>query len=361
MASQRYWPLYSEIHPMTHAIQFAKRTVKLMLNLLYGYRFKHKLKKGQYNKNLIILMYHRVLPKGDPRLNSEEPGMYITPETLDMHLGELAKFTTFIRIEDWLNLSENKQLKDTLYCAITFDDGWADNYEFALPLLKKRRAPATIFLATNYIGSNTTFWPERLYSLLNHLKADNDPKLLANLNSFFKALGASLDTTRLYKENADYIASLIDQAKTLTDDEINLRIDQIEADRPITSKPNQDMLSWEQVAEMKENGFEIGGHTRSHLRLNTKASTERIEQEVTGCAEDIKNKLSETPTLFCYPNGDTSEAAVSIVENTFNAAVTTKSGINDPEAKAFLLKRIGAHEDATNTKTKFLGTLGKAV
>jgi peptidoglycan/xylan/chitin deacetylase (PgdA/CDA1 family) len=112
---------------------------------------------------------------------------------------------------------------------------------------------------------------------------------------------------------------------------------------------------------MKNSGFKIGGHTRSHLRLNTKATIERIEQEVTGCAEDIKNAIGETPTLFCYPNGDTSETAVSMVENTFNAAVTTQSGINKEGAKAFLLKRIGAHQDATNTKTKFLGTLGKAV
>ena len=131
-------------------------------------------------------MYHRVLPKGDPRLNSEEPGMYVSPDTLDMHLDELAKFTTFIRIEDWLNLSESKQLKDTLYCAITFDDGWADNYEFAMPLLKKYKAPATIFLATNYINSKTTFWPERLYGLLNHLEGDYNPKLLTGLKAFFE-------------------------------------------------------------------------------------------------------------------------------------------------------------------------------
>jgi peptidoglycan/xylan/chitin deacetylase (PgdA/CDA1 family) len=287
--------------------------------------------------------------------------MYVTPETLEMHLNELGKFATFIGIEDWLNLAKNQQLKDTLYCAITFDDGWADNYEFALPLLKRHQIPATIFLATNYIDSHTTFWPERLYGLLSQLKTDNNPQLLTNLNNFFDDLGGSLDATRLQAEGPDYIASLIDQAKTLTDDKINVKIDQIEAKLPSTSQSKPAMLSWQQVTEMKENGFEIGGHTRSHLRLNTKASTERIKNEVAGCAEDIKNKLSEAPTLFCYPNGDTSEEAVSIVENIFIAAVTTKTGINKPNANAFLLKRIGAHEDATNTEIKFLATLGKAV
>jgi peptidoglycan/xylan/chitin deacetylase (PgdA/CDA1 family) len=346
---------------MKQVIQFAKRTVKLMLSLLYGYHFKHKLKNGQYNKNLLILMYHRVLPSDDLRLNSEEPGMYVTPDTLNMHLEELAKLATFIGIEDWLKLSANKQLKNTLYCAITFDDGWADNHEFALPLLTKHKVPATIFLATNYIGSSTTFWPERLYNLLNRLKKNDNPKLLSDLTSFFDSLDQSLDLTRLQSDSADYVASLINQVKVLTDDKINVKLDQIETNLPTTTTPLPAMLNWQQVAEMKTSGFEIGGHTRSHLRLNTKATTERIEQEVTGCAEDIKNAMGETPTLFCYPNGDTSEAAVSMVENTFNAAVTTQSGINKEDAKAFLLKRIGAHQDATNTKTKFLGTLGKAV
>ena len=112
---------------------------------------------------------------------------------------------------------------------------------------------------------------------------------------------------------------------------------------------------------MKNRGVEIGIHTRTHLRLNTKATKERIEQEVAGCAEDIKNAIGETPTLFCYPNGDTSEEAISIVENTYKAAVTTKSGINKADAKAFLLKRLGAHEDSTNNKTKFMATIGKAI
>tara|TARA_R110001599_G_scaffold199274_1_gene396049 strand:+ start:718 stop:1758 length:1041 start_codon:yes stop_codon:yes gene_type:complete len=346
---------------MKQAIQFAKHIVKFMLNVLHCYHFKHTLRKGKLNQNLLILMYHRVLPKGDPRLNSEEPGMYVTPSTLNMHLEELAKLVTFIGIEDWLNLSANKQLKDTLYCAITFDDGWADNHEFALPLLAQHKVPATIFLATNYIDSNTTFWPERLYGLLNQLKTNDNPMLLSGLNDFFENFGEPLNISRLQSDDADYVASLIDCAKVLTDDEINAKLKQIETSIPRTTDTPPAMLNWQQVAEMKNSGFEIGGHTRSHLRLNAKATTERIEHEVTGCAEDIQNKLNEAPCLFCYPNGDTSEKAVSIVENTFNAAVTTKSGINESDAKPFLLKRIGAHEDATNTKTKFLATLGKAV
>jgi len=346
---------------MTQIIQFAKRQAKILLNLLFCYRFQQQVKKGKYNKNLFILMYHRVLPKGDPRLNNEEPGMYVTPETLEIHLNELGGFATFITIEDWIHRSKNKQLNDTPYVAITFDDGWADNYEFALPLLNKIRIPASIFLATNYIGSTTTFWPERLYRLLNHLKDNNAPSLLSDLNSFFEHLDSSLDLARLEIENSDYVAQLINLAKALTDDEINSKLDLMEASFPTLKKSRPDMLSWQQVRELHNQGIEIGGHTRTHLRLNFNASEERIKQEVAGCAQDIITNLGTAPTLFCYPNGDICQAAINHVEQNYQAAVTTQNGVNKPEdAEPFLLKRIGVHQDASDSRIKFLGTISKA-
>lgn len=302
-------------------------------------------------------MYHRVLPKSDFRLDNEEPGMYVTPETLNIHLSKLSQITTFISIEDWLHLSKNNQLDNTPYCAITFDDGWADNYEFALPLLKKYKAPATIFLATNYIDSNSTFWPERLYGLLNRFKEGNNANLLSHLNNFLALIETTLDQTQLKTNTSEYAAKLIDLAKILSDDEINSSLDKIEESLPATKDTSQDMLNWEQITEMKEHGLEIGGHTRSHLRLNIKASNERVRQEVAGCAKDIENQLGMQPTLFCYPNGDTSENAVSIVKQNFHAAVTTQNGVNIPGAEPFLLKRTGVHEDISNSHTKFLAAL----
>ena len=54
-----------------------------------------------------------------------------------------------------------------LACAVTFDDGWHDNYEFALPVLVQHNAPATIFLVSSYAGTAQRSRPNRLMGLLS--------------------------------------------------------------------------------------------------------------------------------------------------------------------------------------------------
>ncbi|KZZ15485.1 hypothetical protein A3750_11495, partial [Oleiphilus sp. HI0079] len=292
-------------------IQFAKNIIKNLLARIKAHQFNTGLKKGAYDGKLIILMYHRVLPKHDPRLATEEPGMYVTPETLDMHLSELSKKAQLVHIEEWLELAKTDALEKKLYCAITFDDGWADNYEFAFPLLKKHQAPACIFLATDYIGTDTTFWPERLAAALIDRTKNSATKL--KLDAFFSELGEEIDATNLNKQNRDYISHLIQIAKQKPDDEIKSFLDALpkrKASNKNKAKYQTDMLSWEQVKEMQEAGVQIGGHTRSHLRLNNQVRPDRLKNEIIGCADDIKQNIGTAPTSFCYSNGDTSQNAL---------------------------------------------------
>jgi len=103
--------------------------------------------------SLVVLMYHRVLPKDSPARRTEQPGMYVSPETLDLHLGELKRHFELVHLDDWLRRAEARSTLPRLACAITFDDGWRDNYDFALPVLARHGAPATIFLVSSYIGT----------------------------------------------------------------------------------------------------------------------------------------------------------------------------------------------------------------
>lgn len=100
-----------------------------------------------------ILMYHRVI---DPeRLPAPlDPGMYVRPATFRMHLEELTKRYEVIPLEDIFRCVESGNDFSKPVFALTFDDGWKDNFDFAFPLLKEFKVPATVFLPTNVIGTN---------------------------------------------------------------------------------------------------------------------------------------------------------------------------------------------------------------
>lgn len=118
--------------------------------------------------SLVVLMYHRVLPKDSPARRAEQPGMYVSPDTLDLHLSELKRQRfELLHLDEWLRRAKAGSSLPRLACAVTFDDGWRDNYDFALPVLARHGVPATIFLVSSYIGTSYRFWPNRLMSLLH--------------------------------------------------------------------------------------------------------------------------------------------------------------------------------------------------
>jgi hypothetical protein len=123
-------------------------------------------------KRLWILMYHRILPASDPRFASEEPGMIVTPETFEMQLSVVNSLFTVVDLADWVAKKQRGGALPDKACAITFDDGWADNVEYALPLLEKTNTPATIFVVPEMIGTQRKFWPNRLGELIAQAGSD---------------------------------------------------------------------------------------------------------------------------------------------------------------------------------------------
>src|SRR5262249_6857794 len=108
----------------------------------------------------VILVYHRVaeLPT-DPQLLS------VTPTHFAEHLEVLRKFAYPLGLAALVQRLKDKSiLKQAV--VITFDDGYADNLYAAKPLLEQYDIPATVFVATNYIGKEREFWWDELDRLL---------------------------------------------------------------------------------------------------------------------------------------------------------------------------------------------------
>ena len=301
-------------------------------------------------------MYHRVLPQDSPARKAEQPGMYVSPETLDLHLNELKQRFELVHLDDWLRRAKAGATLPRLACAITFDDGWRDNYEFALPMLAKHGAPATIFLVSSFIGTTIRFWPNRLMSLLQKSFARPGsvvfPEPLERIVT--PVLAGAADRGELPAEAAD---AVVQGAKEWDEEKIRHLVEAAEKSCGDASGPG-DILEHAQVVKLAATGLvRFGSHTATHFRLGGTIAAETLEREIAGSRTQLQQLCGQPVDLFCYPNGETSPAAIDMVRRHYLGAVTTARGWHDAGGDAHLIRRIGVHEDVSNAREPFLERL----
>jgi len=307
---------------------------------------------------LMILMYHRILPANDERTLTEEPGMIVTPETLRLHL-EIAKNKfDIIKLSDWVKMKESGSSLPRRACAITFDDGWADNYEFAFPILKSLKIPATIYLTSSLISTDKKFWPERLSNLIIDISRNHSEKWSRSCLDWVRNSRTGY-TFNDQVPTQDELAEIIDAAKHLPDQEIHSRIDKIELELSISTSSNQpSLLTWEQLDEMIKFGLiEAGSHTCHHVRLEEETLQSTVEYEIVSSKHEIEQHTGQTVSSFCYPNGDYCPKALELVRQHYSNALTTKSGRNTATTDTHLLYRYGIHQGNSYDRIAFLARI----
>jgi peptidoglycan/xylan/chitin deacetylase (PgdA/CDA1 family) len=309
-------------------------------------------RRSRGEPKLWVLMYHRILPASDPRFASEEPGMVVTPETLRAHLRIAKQLFTIVSLEEWIRRRNDDLPLPPRACAITFDDGWLDNFQYALPVLESEGVPATIFVVSEMLGTEATFWPNRLASLLARFA---DAEVRAAAGWLQPMLPAELNTA----PDSEQLAAIIDRCKQQSDAWLCQQLNQAEA-RVGTSAADTSpaLMDWDQLTQMVATGLvDVGSHTCNHYRLLPALETEVMEREITASKRQIEQQLGRPVTLFCYPNGDADERATALVREHYLGAVTTQRGINAAGAQAHQLARIGLHEDGAGSALRFQARL----
>ncbi|QWD89163.1 polysaccharide deacetylase family protein [Polynucleobacter sp. MWH-CaK5] len=99
----------------------------------------------------IILLYHRVA-----EVKSDPAKLAVTPICFEQHIIFLKKNYEVISLEELIERCQSNSLVGK-EAVITFDDGYQDNLNVALPLLEKYQVPATIFVTTGMIGEVPNF------------------------------------------------------------------------------------------------------------------------------------------------------------------------------------------------------------
>lgn len=321
----------------------AKKVLKPVLMSVAARFGPHR--RASAEPRLWVLMYHRVLPLTDERFAQEEPGMLVTPQSFDMHLTELKRHFEVVSLGDWVRRREAGEKLPDRACAVTFDDGWLDNYEYALPILKKHRIPATLFAVAEKIGTDFQFWPNIIAVLL---LSGAGPRLFDH-----PVLNPAGTTST--EPSADDISHCVKQLKVRTEAEIFQALEELDwrslCDRALPPA----LMDWNQLRDMQASGLvEIGSHTCTHQRLTGALPEDELAWELAESKKILQEKLGRSVELFCFPNGDYNQSALDLVQTHYQAAVTTRRGINNAGSlKLHELVRIGIHEDIANTPRRF--------
>lgn len=309
-------------------------------------------------KNYLILMYHRVIPIKEA-MPGMQSGMYVEPETFDMHLHYLNKYFCIIPFADIFSylkdLSYNKG--DKPICIITFDDGWYDFYKYAYPILKEQGVPATVFLPTKHIGTEDLFWTDQLAFLMVQDRNKYDCNKLKNKNNI-----ENLDVMENIDQWEGTIDSKIERAilllKKYRDEDINVILEKYKRNFGLDPIPTKRaFLRWGEVKEMKESGFiNFGSHTHNHKILTYLDDQEIMNELVQSKNRLISEKVVDTAFIpFSYPNGNYDERVIDMVRKAgYHSAATTEMGWNNRNKPVYSLSRVAIHQDISS-KTEMFG------
>jgi len=319
-----------------------KQQVKGVLEQLSSRLGPHRF--STVKPRLWVLMYHRILPASDPRYAAEEPGMIVTPDTFRQQLRQLKQLFEMVSLSEWITRRDAQQSLPSRACAVTFDDGWLDNFEYAFPILQEENIPATLFAVSEMIGTTRQFWPNRLARVLSALTPGISLPWLEQFPGY--SADKSLDR--------EAIANLILQCKQLPDDELHAHLDNAELQMQLPSVLEPALMNWDQLRTLQQSGLvEIGSHTCNHYRLLESLNQATAAREIINSRQQLEQQLEKSVSLFCYPNGDASNVALKLVGEHYRGAVTTQRGINTATTSPLSLLRIGVHEDVSNTPAKF--------
>jgi peptidoglycan/xylan/chitin deacetylase (PgdA/CDA1 family) len=246
------------------------------------------------NRNqLTVVMFHRVLDPADPRWKSCDPD-YTLPVDLFIHSLEFfRRHYNVVAMEDVLAARHGRKRLPPRPLLITFDDGWADNADFALSQLHERGLPALMFVVADAVGARQPFYQERIFSAWRRGTLQ-----MSTLREELRALGA--DAGALANEEEAALRGLIGVVEEL---EPQVRAGLLERLAGCLDDELRHMVDSNDLRRLQEHGVALGLHGRTHTPM-TRAID--LDDELSGARATLAKRMEPemlTGETMSFPHG----------------------------------------------------------
>lgn len=286
------------------------------------------------NLPIILLIYHKITEDINSEIN-DNLTINHPLENFSREMEFLKKWCNIVSLDEALDILKSKRASEKPTIAITFDDGFEDNYRLAFPILKKLNIPATIFLTAGLIGTDHLPWVDRIGESIFH----SQQKKLC-LNPFFKNTVFSLETVN---DKRDSFNKITTQLKEINYSDSVKSVDEIIRQVGEPSNTGKRMLNWHEAREMSENNIAFGAHTMTHPILS-KMPTDLAKRQINDSKTTIEEKAGIAVKHFAFPNGRTEDFSEELKqyckEIGFESVSTAIYGSNPLNTDTYSLKRI---------------------
>lgn len=248
---------------------------------------------------ITVLTYHRAAPR-DEAQDFDDGVIDTTPDAFDRHMAYLKKWFDVIGIDDLIAFRRGGPLAKNPVL-VTFDDGYLDNHDVVLPILKKHGLKATFFIATHYIEERRLFWWDKINYVMKRSRRvaieltypaketlELGPDEGARKRAIRRVLRIVKDHHGLDLER--YLAELMAAC------DVPLPRDEERA------LANRMLMTWDHVKAIRAAGMDVQSHTSTHRVLQT-LGDEELASELSTSREVLEGVLGEKVRAISYPVG----------------------------------------------------------
>lgn len=262
----------------------------------------HRLRNRQV---LTVATFHRVLNRDDPRWNTALAPWTLDDDIFDRCLVFFKRHYNLVTLEDVKASIDRTRPLPPRSLLVTFDDGFADNFDYALPLLQKHRVPAVFFVTSDVIGRAERLWTEDL--LWTFMTGRADQQAIERLYELL--IGKTPDRPK----DPKLIWEIVRRGPELEGACVASALATVNVDMQRIKRPRQ-MLTKEEIAELVRVGGAIGAHGKTHTAL---CFCSNLAAELSSPRETIKNVVAS--------HGQSSVEALSFPHGAYSAEIVDRA------------------------------------
>jgi peptidoglycan/xylan/chitin deacetylase (PgdA/CDA1 family) len=255
--------------------------------------------------SLTVVMFHRTLRPDDPRWRSCDPDYTLGEDLFADSLEFFKRHYRVISLDDVLRARRNGTGLPPRALLITFDDGWLDNVDYAMPALQRAGLPAVMFVAADAVGARQPFYQERVIAAWRLGKLTADALAVTVVEHGGEHPG---------RDGIDALRQLIAQLETMTPAQ---RRAILERHADVLDDGLRHMIDVADLARLRAGGVELGLHGKSHVPM---LHAEDLDAELGGARAAMAAMLG-APEALASP----ACATMSFPHGVFDDAIAARA------------------------------------